>query len=144
MMSFDRKNRAVNAHDIASQLKYKEQKSLKSLKSKNKELLKQYREKLRTNSPDDSETKSESRRDLDDSDANLIPKDTSESFRGVVFDDEDDQDTEQQNRGKKRNYKRKNTGQGKDKGKSRFKKFKPFNRSKKGNNKKPKQDKQRF
>ena len=84
LTSLDRKSRVVNAQDIASQLKLKDKKSLKSLKSKNSELLAKYREKLKGVNSDDIDAENESSQDLEEhSDRKLIPK--AENSFPIIF-----------------------------------------------------------
>ena len=128
LTSLDRKSRAVNAQDIASQLKLKDKKSLKSLKSKNSELLAKYREKLKGVNSDDIDAENESSQDLEEhSDRKLIPK-AENSFQGVVFNEESDEIKESK---RKTSWRKKNNRDSKGKTKSRFKKFKPFKRNSK-------------
>ena len=155
LTSLDRKSRAVNAQDIASQLKMKDKTPLKSLKSKNSELLAKYREKLKGNSDTENSSEvlqEESEQEIEqDSDKKLIPK-VSESFQGVVFDEEVDSSDEIEPKNKKRSGKKKSwnknnhrdSSKGNDDNKSRFKKFKPFNRSQNSKGKQSSQKKQRF
>ena len=140
LTSLDRKTRAINSQDIASQFNLKDKKSIKNLKSKNSELLAKYREKLKNNNISENNNEfdvEESTQDLElDSEKKLIPK-VNESFQGVVFDDKHEDveipDTKRKKswrKGKKRNTK------GDSEKKSRFNKFKPFNRSTKTKGKK--------
>ena len=129
MTSLDRKTRAVNAQDIASQLKLKNKKSLKSLKSKNSELLSKYRQSKKDKHNSDDKKDSDFELSQEEvSDKKLIPKVT-DSFQGVVFDNSDE-DLVIKKSGKKPWKRRKKGNNSNSQKKSRFKKFKPFKRSK--------------
>ena len=89
MTSLERKTRAVNSQDIASQFakSIKDQKSLTKLKSKNSELLSKYREKIKNESDtaDLEQERLENEADIDSQNHKAIPK-LKGSFKGVSFD----------------------------------------------------------
>ncbi len=152
MTSLERKTRAVNSQDIASQFARTLGKDtpVKKLKSKNSELLSKYREKLK----DDSDTASLEKEEIankaekEEYQSKALPKVTG-SFKGVNFDNQEEESAQQNQTTKKRSWRK-----GKYNGlKKKFsndnnnndgkKKFKPFKRHKNTNGKKFNQ-KQRF
>jgi len=145
MTSLERKSRAVNAQDIASQFANTLGKDtpVKKLKSKNSELLSKYREKLKSESDTaDVETDySISEAGDEERKSKLIPKVTG-SFKGVNFDksvDEHNQDQRQEN--KKRSWRKgkkfdpKKNFQNDNNKNNGNRRFKPFKRNKNNNGK---------
>ena len=151
MTSLERKSRAVNQQDIASQFANTLGKDapVKKLKSKNSELLSKYREKLKSES-DTADLEKETidnEAEKDNYKSKPLPK-VKGSFKGVNFDNPEEKPHEDQRQGnKKRSW-----NKGKYNGlKNKFsrgnnnnngkKKFKPFKRRTNNNGKKfnPKQ-----
>jgi hypothetical protein len=104
MTSLERKSRAVNASDLASQFAKTLSKDtpVRKLKSKNSELLSKYREKLKEESDTASLEKEEieSKAEKDEYQSKPLPK-VSGSFKGVNF-DKPEEETEQQNQDTKK------------------------------------------
>ena len=146
MTSLERKTRAVNSQDIASQFASTLGKDtpVKKLKSKNSELLSKYREKLK----DESDTASLEKEELtsiaekDEYQSKPLPKVTG-SFKGVNFDNKEAESLDDQ----RTNNKKRSWRKGKFNGtKKKFsndnstnngkKRFKPFKRRNNNNGKK--------
>ena len=137
MTSLERKTRAVNSQDIARQFANTLGKDtpVKKLKSKNSELLSKYREKLKNDSEELENQELDNEAELEHKNHKTIPK-LEGSFKGVNFDQEDQEtfdDPRQVN--KKRTWRK-----GKFSGPKKFnndnnpnkgrKNFKPFRRNK--------------
>ena len=153
MTSLERKTRAVNTQDIASQFANTLGKDtpVKKLKSKNSELLSKYREKLKDDSdPADVEIEQPfTESGEDEPKTKPLPK-VQGSFKGVNFDrSENVPETEQKQEHKRRPWKKgkyfgqkKNFDNGNNKNNGK-KRFRPFKGNKNNNGKKFNQ-KERF
>ena len=153
MTSLERKSRAVNQQDIASQFANTLGKDtpVKKLKSKNSELLSKYREKLKgeSDTAEIAEAEATNEAEKDNYKSKALPK-VKGSFKGVNFDKPEDESHEDQrqgnkirswNKGKYNGLKNKfSRGNNNNNGK---KKFKPFKRRTNNNGKKFNQ-KERF
>jgi hypothetical protein len=142
MTSLERKTRAVNSRDIASQFANSLGKDtpVKKLKSKNSELLSKYREKLK----DETESDRNEINQIDNEAADVerqnkpLPK-VLGSFKGVNFDEKEVDTSEGVRQENKKRTWRKNTNgprknfDNENKGKG---KFKPFKRRNNNNGKK--------
>ena len=151
MTSLERKTRAVNSQDIASQFASTLGKDtpVKKLKSKNSELLSKYRKKLKDESDTASLENEEqvNEADKDEYQSKPLPKVTG-SFKGVNFDNQEAETMEDQRTANKKRSWRKGKFNG---AKKKFsndnnnnngkKRFKPFKRRSNNNgnkvNKKP-------
>ena len=139
MTSMERKTRTVNQKDIASQFANAlgKEDPVKKLKSKNSELLAKYREKLRdSETEEDNQTHSTVNESENDGNSKAVPKLKEENFRGVSFDNKEDNPSQSSeikkgnpDKPKKnwRNGKNYHT-KGKSDNNSSGKKFKPFKR----------------
>jgi len=145
MTSLERKSRAVNAQDIASQFANTLGKDtpVNKLKSKNSELLSKYREKLKDTDPAEVESEAVTTETTEDEQSSkLIPK-VQGSFKGVNFDQAEQEsavDQNQENRKrtwkKGKNYGPKKNFTGDNNRNNGKKRFKPFKRNNNNNGKK--------
>jgi hypothetical protein len=148
MTSLERKTRAVNSTDIASQFANTLGKDapVKKLKSKNSELLSKYREKIKGDS-DTAELENErinSEAEEEENSGRAIPK-VKRSFKGVNFDTAEEESVNQRQENKKRPWRKgknftKKTSANDNNKNSGKKRFKPFKR----NNNKKTTNKERF
>ena len=146
MTSLERKTRAVNSSDIASQFANTLGKDtpVKKLKSKNSELLSKYREKLKGDSDTEvlEEEELTNKAEKDEFQNKPLPKVTG-SFKGVNFDKPVEETVENQRQeNKKRPWKKGKYNGGKKQlsndntNNNGKKKFKPFKRRNNNNGKK--------
>ena len=144
MTSLERKSRAVNSSDIASQFANTLGKDtpVKKLKSKNSELLSKYREKLKSESDtaDLEKERLDNETDIENQKHKPLPK-IKGSFKGVSFDKEEESFSDPRQENKKRSWRKGKFSGNKDRNRNDNKqnngrrKFKPFKRKNNSNGK---------